>query len=53
MEGEWPFYRGAHFNGGSGVMLRRWLVQGRENGHVTEVVTLMGGRMFMLQGWSL
>ena len=34
------------------VMLRRLPVEGRENGHVTEV-TLMGGRMVMLQRWSL
>ena len=34
-------------------MLWRWLVEGWENDHVTEVVTLMGVRMFMLQRWSL
>ena len=26
MEGEWSFFRGAHFNGGRVVMLRRWSV---------------------------
>ena len=53
MEGEWLCYGGCHFNG-------------RENSHVTEVVTLMEGewsyyrggqfnrgRMVMLQRWSL
>ena len=35
------------------VMLRRWPVEERENGHVTEVFTLMGGRMVMLQRWCL
>ena len=53
MEGEWSCYRGGQFNGG-------------ENGHVTEVVSLMegerscyrsgqlnGGRMAILQRWSL
>ena len=52
-EGEWSCYGGCHVN---------WW----ENGHVTEVVTLMegewscyrgghlnGGRMVMLQRWSL
>ena len=37
-KGEWSCY-GGHFNG-------------KENGHVTEVVT-NGGRMVMLQRWSL
>ena len=31
----------------------RWPVYGTENGHVTEVVTLMGERMMILQRWSL
>ena len=35
------------------VMLQRWPVKRRENGHVTEVVTSMVGRMVMLQRWSL
>ena len=35
MEGEWSCYRGGQFNS-------------RENGHVTEVTTLMRGRMVML-----
>ena len=52
MEGEWTCYRGD--------------VQWRDNGHVTEVVSIMeeewscygggqlkGGRIFMLQRWSL
>ena len=58
VEREWLCYRGGHFNGGrmvvlyrggqfSGVrmvMLQRWSLQWRENGHVTEVVTLMEGK---------
>ena len=50
MEGQRSCYREGHFNG-------------RENGHVTEVVTLMerewscgqfnGGRMVMLRRWSV
>ena len=53
IEKVWSCYGGCHFNG-------------RENGHVTEVVTLMEGewsyygggqfnrgRMIMLQRWSL
>ena len=43
MEGEWSCYRGGQFNGGRMVMLQRWSVLWRENGHVTEVVTLMEG----------
>ena len=34
------------------VMLQRWSVYWKENGHVTEVVTLMEGE-WMLQKWSL
>ena len=38
MEAEWSCLRGGLFNGGRMVMLQRsW----RENGHVTEVVSLM------------
>ena len=33
--------KNGQFNGESMIMLRRWLVQWRENGHVTEVVSLM------------
>ena len=64
MEGE--CYRGGLFNAMRMVMLRRLPVEGRENGHVTEVVTLMegewsyyrgghfnGGRMVMLERWSV
>ena len=46
-EGAWSCYRGL-YNGGRMVMLQRWSVSWRENGHVTEVVT-NGGRMVMLQ----
>ena len=48
------------------VMLLRWSVKGRENGHVTEVVSLMegqwscyrggyfnGGRMVILERWTV
>ena len=34
-EGEWPSYRSGQFNRGKMVMLQRWLVYCRENGHVT------------------
>ena len=54
MEGAWSCYRGGQFNG-------------RQNGHVTEVASLMegeewscyrggqfkGGRIIMLQRWSV
>ena len=43
MEGEWSCYRSGHFNAGRMVMLQRWLVECRQKGHVTEVVTLMEG----------
>ena len=59
--GEWSCYRGGKFNGGSGHVTE--VARLRENGHVTEVVTLMNGhvrgdhfnegRMVMLQRWSL
>ena len=42
-EGEWSSYRGGQFYGGKMVTLRRWSVYWRENGNVTEVVTLMEG----------
>ena len=32
------------------VMLQRWLIYRRKNGHVTEVVSLMEG-VVMLQRW--
>ena len=41
MEGEWSCYRSGHFIGGRMVMLPMWSVLWREDGHVTEVVTLM------------
>ena len=41
MEGEWSCYRCGKFNRGRMVMLQRWSVSWRENGHVTEVVSLM------------
>ena len=51
-EGEWSCYSGGQLNGGRMVMLQRWPVSWRENGHVTEVVT-NGGRMVMLQRWTV
>ena len=67
VEGEWLCYRGDHFNGGKMVRLWRWPVYWKENGHVTEVVSLSGGRivksyrggqfdggrMVMLRRWSV
>ena len=52
MEGEWSCYRSGHFNGGKMVTLQRWSVYWKENGHVTEAVTLMEGE-WSLQEWSL
>ena len=52
IEGEWFCYRGGLFNGEGLVMLQSWPVYWRENGHVT-VVVANGGRMIMLQKWSL
>ena len=51
-EGEWSYYVGGQFNGGRMIMLQRWIVSWRENGHVTKVVT-NGGRMVMLQMWPV
>ena len=64
MEGEWSCYGGGQFNGGRMSCYRDGL-ECRENGHVTEVVSLMeaewscyrsgqfnGGRMVILQSWS-
>ena len=34
-------------------MLRRWKVKRRENGHVTEVASIIKGRMIMLERWSV
>ena len=63
MEGEWSFLIEKI---GKMVMLRKWSVLWWENGHFTEVLTLMegewscyrgghtkGGRMVMLQRWSV
>ena len=35
MEGEWSYCRGGYFNGGRMVMLQKWSLYWRENGHVT------------------
>ena len=40
VQGEWSCYRAGHFNGGRMVTLQKWSLQWRENGHVTEVVSL-------------
>ena len=66
MEREWSCYRGGQFNGRRMVMLQRWPVKWRENGHVMEVASLKqgewlcyrggqfnGGSMVMLQRWSV
>ena len=49
MEGEWSCYRGGQFKGGRMVKLH---FNGRENGHVKEVV-FNGGSMVMLLRWSV
>ena len=50
MEGEWSCYRSGQFNGGKMVMLQRWSLQWKQNGHmhVIEVASLNGGRIVML-----
>ena len=48
--GEQSCYRGGQFNGGSIVILRRSPFQWRENGHFTEVLTLMEGEWFCYKG---
>ena len=61
-EGEWSCYRSGKFNGGNGHVTE--VVRLRENGHVTEMVTLIEGewscyrgdhfnegRMVILQRW--
>ena len=53
MEGEWSCYRGDHFNGGKIVRLQRWPVCLKENGHVTEVVSLMEGEWSSYRGGLL
>ena len=49
-KGEWSYYRGGQFNGGRMVMLQRWSVSWRENGHVTEVVSFMEGEWSCYRG---
>ena len=68
MEREWSFYRGSHLNGGEWSCYGGGQFKGGENGHVTEVVTLIEGekscqsvrggqfngeRMVLLQKWSV
>ena len=48
MEGEWSYYRGCKFNGGSGHVTK--VARLRENGHVTEVVTLIEGEWSCYRG---
>ena len=50
MEGEWFCYKGGLFNGGEMVMLERWAVLWKENGHVTEVVSLKDGEWSCYRG---
>ena len=50
MKGVWSFYINRKFNGGRMVMLRRWAVLRRENGHVTEVASLMEGELSCYRG---
>ena len=51
MEGDWSCYGGGQFNRGKGVMLQRWSLYLRENGHITGHFN--GGKMVMLQRWSV
>ena len=67
MEGAWSCYTDDQYNGGRMIMLRRcaslmvgeWSCyggcqfNGRENGHVTEVPSLIESSMFMLQWWVI
>ena len=52
MEGAWSSYRGGYFNGRKKVVTELASV-GRENGYVTELASLMGGRMVMLHRWPV
>ena len=49
MEEEWSHYRSGHFNGGKMVMLEV-VSSGRENGHVTELASLMEGEWSCYRG---
>ena len=42
-EGEWSCYGGGKSNRGRMIMLERWSVKWKENGHVTEVASLIEG----------
>ena len=53
MGGEWFCYKGGLFNGGRIVMLERWAVLWRQNGHVTEVGSLKEGEWSCYRGVSL
>ena len=46
---EWSCYRNRQCNGGRMVMLQRWSLSWRKNGHVTEV-TLMKGEWSCYRG---
>ena len=48
MEGEWSCYRGGKFDGGNGHVTK--VARLRENGHVTEVVTLIEGEWSCYRG---
>ena len=43
MQGQWSCYRGCQFNGRRMVMLQKWSLQWRENGHSMEVASLKEG----------
>ena len=47
-EGEWSYYRGGKFNGGSDHVTE--VARLRKSGHVTEVVTLMEGEWSCYRG---
>ena len=49
MEAEWSCYGGGQFHGGRMVMLQSWSVE-RENGHVTELASLMEGEWSCYRG---
>ena len=49
MEGEWSCYGGGQFNGGR-MVVTEVVSLGRENGHVTEVASLMEGQWSCKRG---
>ena len=53
MERQWSCYGGGQLNGGRMIMLERWSVLFRENGHFTEVLTLMEREWSLLRRWPV